>query len=170
MAAGAADAAAGGVPKEEEEVQPIVKQPEEMTQQERSDFALRCKEVGNRGFKAGEWDYAILSYQEGLRYLQYAPHDAEFQPDRSFDHGGEAGLARDMALAVDLYNNLCHRTVRGAAERGRSAARSGLLHGGAAAGRWQPEGALPAGQGLPGARRVRPRLRGCPGVAEGRAR
>ncbi|CAE7695074.1 cyp41 [Symbiodinium pilosum] len=78
-----------------------------MTGLERSAFAARCKDIGNRGFKASDWGYAVLAYQEGIRYLEYLPHDSEMQPLR-FDHGGAQlnHLDKDMSLAVTLFSNL----------------------------------------------------------------
>ncbi|CAJ1376063.1 unnamed protein product [Effrenium voratum] len=88
------------------------KEPEEMTALERAAFAERCREIGSRGFKAGDWQYAALAYSEGLRYLEYEPHDGEMQPDPSFDHGGKAQLDKDMALAVTLFSNLAAVTLK----------------------------------------------------------
>ncbi|CAE7670625.1 FKBP65 [Symbiodinium sp. CCMP2592] len=82
------------------------KEPSEMTPAERSAFAVRCKEIGNRAFKASEWDYAMLAYQEGLRYLEYVPHDHEMQPIPGLDHGGQEQLDKDMSLASILFSNL----------------------------------------------------------------
>mmetsp|Transcript_28663 Transcript_28663/g.72647 ORF Transcript_28663/g.72647 Transcript_28663/m.72647 type:complete len:216 (-) Transcript_28663:87-734(-) len=82
-----------------------VKQPEEMTVQERSAFATRCKEIGNRGFKAGDWAYSALAYEEGLRYLQYEP-GKEGVPDSKFDHGGADRLENDMRLVLSFFLNL----------------------------------------------------------------
>eukprot|EP00913_Durusdinium_trenchii_P030408 g28484.t1 len=77
-----------------------------MTCEERSAFAQKCKDIGNRGFQAGDWDYAAVAYQEGVRYLEYVPHTSEMQPKPGFDHGGEERLNQDMALAVTLFSNL----------------------------------------------------------------
>ncbi|CAE7422520.1 PPID [Symbiodinium natans] len=77
-----------------------------MTPSERWAFACRCKEIGNRGFKASDWEYAMLAYQEGLRYLEYVPHGREMQPVPGLDHGGAEQLDKDMSLAVTLFSNL----------------------------------------------------------------
>ena len=76
-----------------------------MTTEERSEFAEKCKNIGNRGFQAGDWDYAVLAYQEGIRYLEFVPHDPQMQPLPS-DHGGQHHLEKDMALAVTIFSNL----------------------------------------------------------------
>eukprot|EP00931_Biecheleriopsis_adriatica_P124210 TRINITY_DN99318_c0_g1_i1.p1 TRINITY_DN99318_c0_g1~~TRINITY_DN99318_c0_g1_i1.p1 ORF type:complete len:210 (-),score=57.78 TRINITY_DN99318_c0_g1_i1:51-680(-) len=82
------------------------KQPEEMTAEERSQFAAKCKDIGNGGFKKGDWEYANFAYQEGIRYLQYMPYDSQWAPKADFDHGGEDHLKKDSALAVTLFSNL----------------------------------------------------------------
>ncbi|CAL1139827.1 unnamed protein product [Cladocopium goreaui] len=84
---------------------PRPKEPEEMTAEERSAFAEKCKGIGNRGFQAGDWDYAVVAYQEGIRYLEFVAHDQQMQPLPS-DHGGAQRLEKDMALAVTIFSNL----------------------------------------------------------------
>jgi len=81
------------------------KDPEEMTSEERSEFAAKCKEIGNRGFKIGDWAYAIVAYEEGIRYLRYAPGEEGAFPS-GYDHGGSDRVESDMRLAVLLFNNL----------------------------------------------------------------
>merc|ERR1719352_2181754 len=90
----------------EEEQEPTVKEPEEMTIIERSAFAAKCKDIGNRGFKEGDWAYAVLAYQEGIRYLQWQPCTKDGQEMPGYDHGGEEQVTSDMKLACMLFTNL----------------------------------------------------------------
>lgn len=82
-----------------------LKPPEAMTVEERSAFAAKCKDIGNRGFKTGEWEYAALAYEEGLRYLQFAPGE-QGCVDTNFDHGGAERLANDATMVAALSLNL----------------------------------------------------------------
>eukprot|EP00928_Gymnodinium_smaydae_P029608 TRINITY_DN22251_c0_g1_i1.p1 TRINITY_DN22251_c0_g1~~TRINITY_DN22251_c0_g1_i1.p1 ORF type:complete len:221 (+),score=50.19 TRINITY_DN22251_c0_g1_i1:169-831(+) len=86
-------------------VQPTVKQPSEMTVEERSAFAVKCKDIGNRGFKSEDWAYAVLAYEEGIRYLQYEPGE-DGVPSADFDHGGADRLESDAKLVATLFSNL----------------------------------------------------------------
>ena len=65
---------------------PGVKEPRDMTVVERSAFAAKCEGIGNRGFQAEDWAYAIHAYEEGIRYLQFQPCDkARFLHKREDD-------------------------------------------------------------------------------------
>jgi peptidylprolyl isomerase len=48
-----------------------VKDPEEMTAEERSEFATKQKELGTEAFKAQSWDAAAAAYAEGARYITF---------------------------------------------------------------------------------------------------
>eukprot|EP00929_Paragymnodinium_shiwhaense_P017260 TRINITY_DN126333_c0_g1_i1.p1 TRINITY_DN126333_c0_g1~~TRINITY_DN126333_c0_g1_i1.p1 ORF type:complete len:204 (-),score=53.27 TRINITY_DN126333_c0_g1_i1:93-704(-) len=100
----AADAAVGDEAPVEGAAVPNIKEPEEMTAEERSKHALKCKEIGNGGMKTGDWVYALFAYQEGIRYLEYAPgREGRIAPE--FDHGGAEQLQRDQDLLVLLCIN-----------------------------------------------------------------
>lgn len=93
-----------------------LKPPEAMTVEERSAFAAKCKDIGNRGFKTGEWEYAALAYEEGLRYLQFAPGE-QGCVDTNFDHGGAERLANDATMVAALSLNLAAVMLKVGEER-----------------------------------------------------
>eukprot|EP00927_Polykrikos_kofoidii_P079060 TRINITY_DN75850_c0_g1_i1.p1 TRINITY_DN75850_c0_g1~~TRINITY_DN75850_c0_g1_i1.p1 ORF type:complete len:395 (-),score=79.09 TRINITY_DN75850_c0_g1_i1:251-1387(-) len=85
--------------------EPKLKEPEEMTVVERSKHVLRCKETGNNAFKREDWSLAIYAYEQGIKYISFAP-GKDGIPDKNFDHGGEEQLVEDQTLLVALLTNL----------------------------------------------------------------
>merc|ERR1711957_1053278 len=77
-----------------------------MTVQERSQFASKCKNIGDRGFTSGEYEYAVLAYEEGIRYLQFQPCQNDGAAIDGYDHGGENLMDDDMKIAILLFSKL----------------------------------------------------------------
>jgi len=53
-----------------------VKKPDEMSAEERSEYAMKQKEVGTEAFKAQDWNDAISAYAKGCRYITHGQGDS----------------------------------------------------------------------------------------------
>mmetsp|Transcript_65226 Transcript_65226/g.155787 ORF Transcript_65226/g.155787 Transcript_65226/m.155787 type:complete len:202 (-) Transcript_65226:63-668(-) len=104
---------------DEEMAPPAVPEPEDMTVQQRSAHALKCKEIGNKAFREQDWDYAVYAYHEGLRYLAFEP-GSEGVPLQGFDHGGESQLNADASLASVLLSNLAAVVLKAQSDASRA--------------------------------------------------
>lgn len=100
-----------------------VKEPFEMTPEERSEFAMKQKELGNKAFAAMDWAGAVLAYDEGQRYITHGQGSAGGGQGHghshshghgtcNHDHGGDDSddeapplNDEDKKLAVALLSN-----------------------------------------------------------------
>lgn len=67
-----------------------VKEPYEMSPEEKQEFATKQKEIGNAAFKKEDWSSAIEGYEEGMRYIM-ANDDDDDDEDGGHDHGHSHG-------------------------------------------------------------------------------
>lgn len=86
-----------------------VKEPDEMTDAERSEFAAKQKEIGNAAFAKQDWATAIEAYSEGAKYITYKEDDfgSGGQGDDDDMGVGEAKALSedDKKLAIALLSN-----------------------------------------------------------------
>eukprot|EP00928_Gymnodinium_smaydae_P054090 TRINITY_DN37923_c0_g1_i1.p2 TRINITY_DN37923_c0_g1~~TRINITY_DN37923_c0_g1_i1.p2 ORF type:complete len:313 (+),score=118.31 TRINITY_DN37923_c0_g1_i1:47-985(+) len=65
-----------------------VKEPFQMTPEERSAYASQQKDLGNAAFGKQDWQAAIEAYDEGARYITHGQGDGGHGHGHSHSHGG----------------------------------------------------------------------------------
>mmetsp|Transcript_58432 Transcript_58432/g.114932 ORF Transcript_58432/g.114932 Transcript_58432/m.114932 type:complete len:315 (+) Transcript_58432:2-946(+) len=103
-----------------------VKEPDDMTAEERSEFATKQKEAGTVAFKASDWAAAAEAYALGARYITFGQgessgaghgHSHGGRPCSGHGHGGDDEEVpplgdEDKKLAIALLTNCAMARIK----------------------------------------------------------